>query len=274
MEKAYEILESATRQHARVEVLEWARLGCPAGGGRPGARAAFAAEAMARPLAPVRQVRISLSGGPGFLLEAGSLQFLKGRIAIENEAKGVAGRVFAAVVGGESVFRPCYRGTGEIWLEPSLGHFLLVGLDRESIVVDQGTFVACEAGIAVSAEMQKNVSSALFGGEGLFQTKLSGTGLAVLSSAVPESEVVKYVLEAGEKVLVDGDFALMRSSAVGFSVGKSARGWVGTALSGEGLLQTFEGPGEVWLAPTAPMYRLAGRAGVAGAPESASRPGG
>ena len=42
----------------------------------------------------------------------------------------------------------------------------------------------------------------------------------------------------------------MRTEGVQFSVQRSAKGIFGSATSGEGLLQTFEGTGRVWIAPT------------------------
>lgn len=249
--KGYEVIERVALDGATAEVLEWAHLGNP---GRPGSQNI---RDQRYSQAPVRQVRLSVKGRGEFILEAGMLQFMRGRIDIENRIQGsVMGRLFGSMVSGEKIFRPSYKGEGEIWLEPSLGHFLLVGIQNEAIIVDQGTFVACEGSVNVSVEMQKNVSSALFGGEGLFQTKLSGTGLVVLASPVPEHEIVKYTIDRGEQVVVDGNFTVMRSSTVAFHVGKSSRGWLGTAVSGEGLLQKFDGPGDVWVAPTVPMYRL------------------
>jgi len=57
---------------------------------------------------------------------------------------------------------------------------------------------------------------------------------------------------------VDGNFALIRSEVVAFKAQKSSKSWISTAVSGEGLLQTFEGQGYVRIAPTQGVYdRLA-----------------
>ncbi len=53
---------------------------------------------------------------------------------------------------------------------------------------------------------------------------------------------------------MDGNFALMRSEAINFRVEKSSKNWISTGVSGEGLLQTFEGCGLVWIAPTQGVY--------------------
>jgi uncharacterized protein (AIM24 family) len=62
---------------------------------------------------------------------------------------------------------------------------------------------------------------------------------------------------------------------VKFSVERSGKGIAGKLTSGEGLLQTFEGSGAVWLAPTQPVYSLIGASGVsslAAAPYNRNNP--
>ena len=56
---------------------------------------------------------------------------------------------------------------GEIYLEPSFGHFFLyrVKTDDKAIVVDKWLFNAGTSGLDISSIMQKNISSTLFGSE-------------------------------------------------------------------------------------------------------------
>jgi uncharacterized protein (AIM24 family) len=75
------------------------------------------------------------------------------------------------------VFKPSYQGTGEIYLEPGFVHYLIYHLQNEEIIVDKGMFYACESTVQVGVAPVKTISSAAKGGEGWFQTKLSGTGI-------------------------------------------------------------------------------------------------
>lgn len=203
----------------------------------------------------LRQVRITLKNG-SFMTEAGALYFLKGSIESETKVGGVGGLVSKFVksyLNQESTFKPTYSGTGELYLEPTFGHFIFINLEDESIVVDKGLYYASEPSLTVEPAMQSNISSGLLGGEGWFQTKISGTGLCILEIPVPREEILVYELNK-EKIQVDGNFALLRTENIEFSVQKSAKSLVGTIASGEGLLQTFEGSGQVWLAPTQPVY--------------------
>ena len=130
------------------------------------------------------------------------------------------------------------------------------------MIADKGMFYCGQGSLEVGSAMQKNVSSALFGGEGLFQTRIKGTGICVFESPVPADEVLRIDLK-DETLRVDGNFALMRTGRIEFSVEKSTKGLLGTLTSGEGLLQTFRGTGSVWLAPTQDIYQRLQAGGIA-----------
>jgi len=203
----------------------------------------------------LKQIKITLKDS-AITTEPGALYFHKGNISMECELGGVGGlakKLIRNKLTNESAFSPTYSGTGEIFLEPSFSHFILIELDNDAIIVDKGMFYCCERGVSVEVTSQKNLSSGLFGGEGWFQTKISGKGLCVLAIPVPLSEVLKYELK-NEKLQVDGDFAFLRSASINFTVERSAKNLVGNLTSGDGALQTFEGTGTVWLAPTQSVY--------------------
>lgn len=205
----------------------------------------------------LRQVKINLENSK-IKTEAGALYFYKGQIESESKIGGMTGMFKKAISGSltnESAVKPVYKGTGEIWLEPSFSHYIVIELKGESIIVDKGMFYCCSEEINVSAQMQSNLSSTVLGGEGMFQIKLSGYGVVVLESAIPTDEIVTYTLTKGEVLKIDGNFAIARSESVEFSVTKSDKSLIGSALNGEGFLGTFKGEGTVWLAPTAPVYK-------------------
>ncbi|WP_235282806.1 AIM24 family protein [Methanosarcina sp. 1.H.T.1A.1] len=204
----------------------------------------------------LKQVKITLRNS-AVTTESGALYFHKGNICAECKIGGVGGlakKLIKNSLTEESAFTPTYSGTGEIFLEPSFGHFILKELDNDSIIVDKGMFYCCESGVSVEVSSQKNLSSGLFGGEGWFQTKLSGKGLCVLEIPVPMDEVLKYELN-NERLQVDGNFVFLRSSSIKFTVERSAKKLVGNLTSGERSLHTYEGTGQVWMAPTQSVYK-------------------
>lgn len=204
--------------------------------------------------------------------QAGALYYYIGNIESKTQVGGVGGFIKKSISGSltsESALKPMYGGTGEVWLEPSFKHYLLLELKGEGIIVDKGMFYCCSGGIDVQPVFQKNASSALLGGEGMFQISLKGNGVAVLESMVPQNEVIAYNINPGEVLKVDGNFAIARTEGVQFSVTKSDKGLFASAMNGEGLLNTFSGQGTVWLAPTIPIYTRMNQ-GLAGMLNNAS----
>lgn len=204
----------------------------------------------------LKQVRIILDHS-SVKLEPGALSYMKGNIQIKSKTGGLLGlgkKIISSKLTGESTFRPTYSGTGEIFLEPSFGHFALIELEDDEIIIGDNMFYACEDGIEINAAMQKNISSAFLGNEGLYQTRIEGNGIVVLRVPVPESEIFKCVL-IDDTLKVDGNFAILRTGNIEFSVEKSSKSIIGTAVSGEGMVNVYKGTGEVWLVPTKSVYR-------------------
>ncbi len=203
----------------------------------------------------LRQIRILLEDS-SVKIESGALHFLKGDIEMKNKIGGIVGlskKLISSKITGESTFKPIYTGTGELFLEPSFAHFALIELEDEEIIVDDSLFYACEESVEVGVASQRNISSAFFGNEGFFQTRLSGSGIVVLEIPVPENEIFKCRL-VNDVLKVDGNFAILRSGTLDFTVEKSSKSIIATSTGGEGLLNVFRGSGEVWLIPTKSIY--------------------
>lgn len=248
----FDVLESCVSSDgAEVEIIQYKSLTGAAN--IVAAKNLFYAE---RSNMRLKMVRIRLNNHH-VRVEPGALYFMKGHLQMKaSTGGGVFKAVSRKMLSGESFFVNEIHGVGEIYLEPTFGHFLLreINDSEEALIVDRGLFYAGTAGLDIAAQSQKNISSALFGGEGFFQTKIKGNGVAVLYSPVPRNEIQEVELR-GDKLWVDGNFALARTEGVTFRVEKSSKGWLSTAVSGEGLLQSFEGIGKVWIAPTQGIYQ-------------------
>ncbi|GEQ20786.1 transcriptional regulator [Clostridium butyricum] len=203
----------------------------------------------------LKQIRIALENS-SVILEPGALSYMKGNIKINSKTGGVLGfgkKLISSKLTGETVFKPTYSGTGEIFLEPSFGNFALIELEDDEIIVDDGLFFACESSVEVGVTIQRNLSAALLGDETLCQTKISGSGIVALEIPVPESEIFKCIL-IDDTLKVDGNFAILRTGNIEFTVEKSSKSIVGSVTSGEGLVNVYRGSGEVWLVPTKSVY--------------------
>lgn len=77
--------------------------------------------------------------------------------------------------------------------------------------------------------------------------------MLILELPVPQDEITMVHLE-NDVLRVDGNFAIMRTAGVQMSVEKSSATLVGSAVSGEGLVNVFRGTGDVWIAPSLKIY--------------------
>ena len=119
-----------------------------------------------------RQVVIQLQGDE-YVTSAGAMQWMAGNIESKTNVKGVGDLFSKAVRGkvtGESAIKPEYTGDGQIVLEPTYRHIILINLEEwnNSIVLDDGLFLACESKLQQKAVMRSNISSAVAGNEVLF----------------------------------------------------------------------------------------------------------
>ena len=119
-----------------------------------------------------------------------------------------------------------------------------------SIVLDDGLFLACESRLKHKAVMRSNFSSAVAGNEGLFNLGIQGNGILCLESECPREELVEIVLE-NDVLKVDGNMAIAWSGSLDFTVERSGKSLIGSAASGEGLVNVYRGTGKVLLAPVA-----------------------
>lgn len=182
--------------------------------------------------------------------ESGALYYMRGDLRMESKAPGLGG-VLKAFASGESVFRPTYTGTGELFLEPSFGGFHVMQLDGEAWILESGAYVASEDGIAVDVHREQTMT-ALRSGEGLvdFQTRVSGRGRVVIATPGP----IEATRLDGERMVVDGRYVLAREASVVYRAGRATKSLVGSVTSGEGLVRTYEGRGRLLMAPI-PFWR-------------------
>ena len=199
-----------------------------------------------------RQVVCDVARSP-ITVQAGAMQWMVGNVNATTGLKGVGdllGKAMRGKVTGESAIKPEYTGTGTLVLEPTYKHIILLDVAEwnGSIVLDDGLFLACEAGLKHKAVMRSNLSSAVAGGEGLFNLGITGSGVVCLESDCPKEELIEIVLE-NDVLKVDGNMAIAWSGTLDFTVERSGKTLLGSAASGEGLVNVYRGTGKVLLAP-------------------------
>ena len=102
--------------------------------------------------------------------------------------------------------------------------------------------------------MRSNLSSAVAGNEGLFNLGITGNGVLCLESDCPREELVEITLQ-DDVLKVDRNLAVAWSGSLSFTVERSGKTLIGSAASGEGLVNVYRGTGKVLLAPVSPTGR-------------------
>ena len=199
-----------------------------------------------------RQVICNLAVSP-VTVQSGSMQWMIGNVNATTGIKGVGDLFSKAVRGkvtGESAIKPEYTGNGQMILEPTYKHIILLNLEEwnGSIVLDDGLFLACESKLQQKAVMRTNVSSAIAGNEGLFNLGIQGNGVLCIESPCPEEELIEIELE-NDVLKIDGNMAIAWSGSLEFTVERSGKSLVGSAASEEGLVNVYRGTGKVLFAP-------------------------
>ena len=199
-----------------------------------------------------RQVVCDLSKS-NVTVQAGAMQWMAGDVKATTGIKGVGdllGKAVRGSVTGESAIKPEYTGSGTLVLEPTYKHILLIDVAdwNGSVVLDDGLFLACESSLKHKAVMRSNLSSAALGKEGLFNLGIQGEGILCLESDCPKEELIEVTLQ-NDVLKIDGNFAVCWSGSLEFTVERSGKSLIGSAASGEGLVNVYRGTGKVLLAP-------------------------
>ncbi|WP_019012400.1 AIM24 family protein [Deinococcus aquatilis] len=203
----------------------------------------------------MRQIKFMLNND-SVVLEPGILSYSHGNLSFEvvqqqaGQSGGFLGRAVRSAGTGESAYGTRVSGTGEVWTEPTRKHFVFANMEGgDSMLVDDKAYYAAQGSLRLSTHQHTKVQGAL-SGNGLMQPRLDGEGLLVIESPVSVHEIEILDVLRGETVTVDGDMMLMYTATMNPRLGPLVKGLRNAARSGEGLVYTLDGPGQVFLTPT------------------------
>ena len=186
-------------------------------------------------------------------VQSGAMQWTVGDVSATTGIKGAGDFLSKIVKGkatGEGAIKPEYVGSGTLVLEPTFKHIILEDLEdwNNALAIEDGMYLASEETVEQKAIMRSNISSSLFGGEGLFNLSLRGSGIVALESPCPREELIEIILDE-DTLKIDGNMVIAWSESLKFSVERSGKTLIGSATSGEGLVNVYAGTGRVLLAP-------------------------
>ncbi|WP_407454831.1 AIM24 family protein [Methanobrevibacter sp.] len=207
-----------------------------------------------------RQLVVDLSKTSGIYLQAGAMQWMSGSNKLSSGIKGIGdfGKKFIkSSVTGETTVKPEYSGDGYLVTEQTYKHLILLDLKdwNNNLMIDDGLFLAAEKSVELSVKRRTNISSALAASEGLFNTVLHGNGRVCLESRIPYKELIIIELR-NDTVSIDGPMAIAWTSELELTVEKSGKSLMGSAVSGEGLVNVYRGTGKILMAPLTGKLKL------------------
>lgn len=219
-------------------------------------------EAMAAYFQSQMQVRrrqlVCTIGKHSVTTQRGAMQWTIGDVNASTGIKSAGDllkKTFRGAATGESAIKPEYKGNGQLILEPTYKHILLLDLDdwNNHILVEDGLYLASDSEVEQKAVAKKTLSSMTLGNEGLFNLGLKGTGIVALESQVPFEELIQIELN-NDVLKIDGSMAIAWSASLDFTVERSGKSLIGSAASGDGLVNVYRGTGTILLAPTVQTY--------------------
>ncbi len=194
-------------------------------------------------------VQLKLERGESIHCERGAMITKRGGLTISGDVKGgLIGGLARSFLTNESFFTSvidAQKGAGTVMIGPGLpGSVIPLKIEEgNSYLVEKGGFLACTAGVKLETKMQGLVKGFL-SKEGFFLIKLSGSGLAFVSSY---GAAHKYDLKLGEEIVIDNGHLLAWQENMHYTVERAASGIISSVTSGEGFVCKFSGPGTVYI---------------------------
>ena len=190
--------------------------------------------------------RATLTGGETMRAESGAMMATSDGVTIEASMQGgLVKSLKRSVLGGESLFITTYTAPSQGgWVDCAArlpGDAMLATLDgSRALNIQRGSYLCSESTIEIDTKWGgfKN----LFGGEGGFLIRASGSGEVVASCY---GALDRIMLGAGEKLTVDSGHMVAYDDGVTMNLRRAASGSLTSMKSGEGFVFDFTGPGEV-----------------------------
>lgn len=119
------------------------------------------------------------SNNPGIIAQKGAFLFAEEGVKLDIT---LTKKIGAGLFGGEGFVLQDIHGEGTVFLEVDGSVCKKELKENESILVDTGNVVYFDKSCKYEIETVKGVKNVLFGGEGLFLTKITGPGIVVIQS--------------------------------------------------------------------------------------------
>lgn len=132
-------------------------------------------------------VEIFLNKDETLHTEQGAMSWMSDTLIMKTNAGGSLGNAFSRVFSGESMFQNTYTASKDddfIAVSSCFpGEILAIDVGEKPLIAQKRAFLAREQSVNMSIFFQRKIGTAFFGGEGLFNTKVTGPGKVWIQSA-------------------------------------------------------------------------------------------
>lgn len=195
--------------------------------------------------------RVLLDPGEAVVAEAGAMVGMSPNVQMQTQSGGFASglkRLFA----GESLYRNTFTAAqtqGELLLAPPLcGDMAVLDMTPQGYYLQNSSFVFSTPNVTINTKV------------GGLKSFFSGAGVFVMHATAPNpGQVVVGAFGGLQMIHCDGNMVIDTGHLVAwdatlqYSIGKSSSGWIGSFLSGEGLVCHFTGQGRIWMQSRNPL---------------------
>ena len=198
-------------------------------------------------------IHVILPAGTKIHCETDAVVTFSGGVQVEGVMSGgFWGSLVRAFFGGESFFTTVvennsFEQAGDVMLAAAdPGGIELHRLSpQQDLLLLAGAYVASDANVKITTELQSKLQNSLLSGTGFFLLRASGRGTVACAAY---GSIHKYELKAGETRAVDNGHLVAWTANTPYRVGlANARGGIVTSFkSGEGLMCHFQGPGTMY----------------------------
>jgi uncharacterized protein (TIGR00266 family) len=191
-----------------------------------------------------------LGPGESVRAEASAMVSMTRNIEVKTQGPlakrgGILKGLKRAVLGGETFFTNVFTarsGPGHVSLAPTLCGDMIVHqiVPATTLYIQGSSYVAAPDSVDIDTRWQG--FKGFLSGESLFFLAATGAG-PVLLNAFGAIET----LDLDGELIVDTGHLVAFESGIEYQLGKAARGWIASYLSGEGFVLTMRGRGRVYL---------------------------
>jgi uncharacterized protein (TIGR00266 family) len=183
--------------------------------------------------------------------ESGAMVAMSSNVEIQTHGplKGAGGlmrNLKRTMLSGESFFTNTYTargGRGQVTFAPSLSGDLAVHslMPADDLFVQGSSYVAAPDSVTIDTRWQ-GLTRGFLSGENFFFLHCKGSGPVVMNAFGGIQ-----TLDLDGELVIDTGHLVAFTGGLQYEIGKAARGWISTWLSGEGFVLRMRGRGRLYL---------------------------